>query len=279
MIRIINENYPFILDERISENDYSNSVKGKAYKVFELENGKLYPTKINNLDKIDTPMGNWLDADEFDVIILDGEKRVIRRDANRDRVLKRVMNLVNLDPEEQKREIKRLRKSTLAYGPGFHLVEKPRLTQFDRKFSWEYIEPVDDSYIDRRIRDYKTFLSQYVDKSNVRIGDICYISDTDEYLEIVDDNRPYLPYNFVWAECEYVMDVDYSDKQRSGVPTKGYYKQTTVVPGHDSKLPSIVAGSIRVNRLLDDFEVAKILGGNAPERQGGNKTLAELGLA
>ena len=149
--------------------------------------------------------------------------------------------------------------STLAYRPGWHLGDVPRAPQFDRR--------------------------------NKETGEMEF------------------PKNFVWAECTYVMDVDYqseadeqgymrtkmkddgsvetsrSDKYQHSLaglkklPKDGYYKYRTN-PRPDT-VPWVITGAIRVDKLLDDYQVNEILKskGIAPiHRQGGDKTLAELGL-
>ena len=60
------------------------------------------------------------------------------------------------------------------------------------------------------------------------------------------------------------------------LPKNGYYKYRTN-PNPDT-VPWVITGAIKVTKILDDYDVEKILGGNAPERQGGNKTLSELGF-
>lgn len=105
------------------------------------------------------------------------------------------------------------------------------------------------------------------------------------------------PKDFVWAECEYVMEKDYQDdamKQgytKNGkfqhslaglprIPENGFYRYRTN-PNPDT-IPWVITGAMKVERLLDDKEVAEILaqhGLEAPNRQGGNKTLSELGLS
>lgn len=104
------------------------------------------------------------------------------------------------------------------------------------------------------------------------------------------------PKDFVWAEVEYVADVDYQDEAMSygytpsgkfqhslaglpKIPKDGYYRYRTN-PNPDT-VPWIITGAMKVKRLLDDKEVADILakqGIEAPKREGGEKTLAELGL-
>lgn len=292
------------LSEKVSENDYSDSIKGIAYKVFKFKDGKLYPPMVYNLDKNDTPTGVWLDAEEGEFIELDGVKRVIQKGGNKEKLLQRIADLDNLDPEERKKAVKSIKGSTLAYRPGWHLGDVPRAKQFDREFGWEIVEPTDGTDIEGTVRKYSTFINSYAKKGNV--GKIYYVEDIDSYIEVTNDNAPYFPYDFVWAECEYLMDIDYQDQAKEQgykryrktddggyeeyrsnkyqhslaglkqVPTGGYYRYRTN-PKIDT-VPWVITGSIKVTKLLDDFEVAKILGGDAPERQGGNKTLNELGL-
>ena len=42
-------------------------------------------------------------------------------------------------------------------------------------------------------------------------------------------------------------------------------------------VPWVITGAMKVTKLLDDFDVKQICP-NAPDRQGGNKTLRELGF-
>lgn len=275
----------------VSENDYSNSVKGTAYKVFKVTNGKLYPPMVSNAGGADTPVGIWLDAEPGEFIELDGLKRVVQRGGNREKMMQRIANLDNLSPSERKEEIKRLKSSTLAYRPGWHLGDVPRAPQFDREASWElYEELPEDVNLSGNVQSEST-LAKKATPSNV--GKCFYIKDMDAYAVIIG-NGLYFPYDFVWAKCEYLADVDYQEEAmsygyRNGskkfqhslaglprVPEGGYYKYRTN-PKPDT-VPWVITGAIRVTELLDDFDVEQILGGNAPERQGGNLTLAELGL-
>lgn len=102
------------------------------------------------------------------------------------------------------------------------------------------------------------------------------------------------PRDFVWAECEYVAEKDYQDAAmqygytKNGkfqhslaglpeIPKDGYYRYRTN-PNPDT-VPWIITGAIKVNRLLDDYDVQDILaskGEVAPNRQGGNLTLDEI---
>lgn len=156
-------------------------------------------------------------------------------------------------------QVKSTGSGTLAYRPGWHLGEIPRAKQFDR--------------------------------TNKATGEVEF------------------PKDFVWAKCEYAMDVDYqpesdargyertkrdeegniitykSDKYQhslAGVPhlpSKGYYKYRTN-PNPDT-VPWIITGQMKVVELLDDYQVNEILKSNGIEpihRQGGDKTLKELGL-
>lgn len=205
---------------------------GKAYKVFKVKNGKLYPPMVSNPGGSDTPIGVWMKASEgeFAGVSKTGRPQVKQSKGGQ----------------------------TLAYRPGWHLGEMPRAPQFDR------------------------------DKNS---------------------GEPKFPEDFVWAECDYVMDVDYqSEADERGywrtsvddegnvqeyrgtkyqhslaglkkIPQGGYYKYRTN-PNPDT-VPWVITGAIRVSRLLDDFEVNDILkkNGIAPiHRQGGDKTLKELGL-
>ena len=269
---IIIKNYD-ALYEKVSENDYSQSKTGKAYKVFRIKNGKLYPPMVANPGGADTPIGVWLDAEEGEFAGLSKTGRP---------------------------KVKSTGSSPLAYRPGWHLGDAPLANQFDRKFSWEEVNIDDESQIDQSISTMKTFLNDYAAAKN--IGKIFYVKNVDKCYEIVNDNAPYFPYDFIWAECDYVMDIDYqaeADEQgymrtkpdgttyRSNkyqhslaglpkLPKGGYYKYRTN-PRPDT-VPWVITGAIKVTKLLDDFDVARILGGNAPERQGGNKTLKELGF-
>ena len=261
------------INEKVSENDYSQSKKGKAYKVFKIKNGKLYPPMVANPGGADTPVGVWLDAEEGEFAGLSKTGR---------------------------KKVKSTGSGDLAYRPGWHLGDEPRAKQFDRSFSWEYIDNVDEDEVTKSVSTLKSFISSCAKASN--IGKIFYIKELDKYAQIVDNNAPYFPYDFIWAECEYIMDINYqdeadeqgymrtkpdgstyrSDKYQHSLaglpklPERGYYKYRTN-PNPDT-VPWVITGAIKVTKLLDDYDVKKILGGNAPERQGGDKTLAELGF-
>ena len=218
--------------EKVAPPDYSPSKTGKAYKVFKVKNGKLYPPMVANPGGEDTPVGVWLDAEEGEFAGLSKTGRP---------------------------QVKSTQSSTLSYRPGWHLGDVPRAPQFDRR--------------------------------NKETGKMEF------------------PKDFVWAECDYAMDVDYqpeSDEQgymrtkvddkgnittyRSNkyqhslaglpkLPKDGYYKYRTN-PRPDT-VPWVITGQMRVNKLLSDDEVNAILKSKGIEpihRQGGDKTLAELGL-
>lgn len=258
--------------EKISDKDYSNSVKGKAYKVFRVKNGKLYPPMVANAGGADTPVGVWLDAEEGEFAGLSKTGR---------------------------KQVKSTGSGNLAYRPGWHLGDIPRAKQFDRSFSWVAID-ADPSEAIKSVKTMQTFINSCAKASN--IGNIYYVEDIGKCVQVVDNDAPYFPYDFVWAECDYVMDIDYqgeadeqgymrtradgttyrSDKYQHSLaglpklPVNGYYKYRTN-PNPDT-VPWVITGAMKVTKLLDDYDVAEILGGNAPERQGGNKTLNELGL-
>ena len=259
--------------EKISDQDYSQSKKGVAYKVFRIKNGKLYPPMVANPGGGDTPVGVWLDAEEGEFAGLSKTGR---------------------------KKVKSTGSGDLAYRPGWHLGDVPRAKQFDRSFSWTFVNVEEDTPVEKSVNTYNTFIKSYAKSSN--IGKIYYVKDVDAYVQVVNNNAPYFPYDFIWAECEYVMDINYqdeadeqgymrtkpdgstyrSDKYQHSLaglpklPTKGYYKYRTN-PNPDT-VPWVITGAIKVTKLLDDFDVRRILGNDAPERQGGDKTLSELGL-
>lgn len=208
-----------IIYEEILPADYNPQIKGTAYKVFKIKNGKLYPPMVANPGGVDTPMHVWLKAEEGEFAGLSKTGR---------------------------KQVKSIGSGTLSYRPGWHLGDIPLAKQF-----------------------YRT---------NKETGEKEF------------------PKDFVWAECEYVADIDYQDEAHSygitkngkyqhslaglpKVPENGFYKYRTN-PNPDT-VPWIITGAIKVNRLLDDYDVAEILskqGITPPNREGGNKTLEELGL-
>ena len=220
------------IQEARSPQGYAPTKKGTAYKVFRVENGKLYPPMVTNANNEDTPIGVWLDAEEGEFAGLSKTGRP---------------------------QVKATKNRKLAYRPGWHLGEVPRAPQFDR-----------------------------------------LNKETGEYE---------FPKDFVWALCEYAMDIDYQQdadeqgymrtrKDKEGnvqtyrskkyqhslaglkkLPSQGYYKYRTN-PKPDT-VPWVITGQMKVTKLLDDFEVNKILEQQGVEpihRQGGDKTLGELGL-
>lgn len=276
--------------EKISDKDYSQSKKGIAYKVFKFKDGKLYPPMVSNAGGKDTPVGVWLDAEPGEFIELDGWKRVVQSGVKGDKLRQRIANLNNLSPEERKAEVKKIKGSTLAYRPGWHLGDEPRAAQFDREASWELVDKLPEDVKSSGNITSEGTLAKKATPSNV--GKYFYVKELDTYAHIIG-NGVYFPYDFVWTECEYVADIDYQDEAMSygyrkgnkfqhslaglpRVPEGGSYKYRTN-PRPDT-VPWVITGAIKVTKLLDDFDVAKILGNKAPERQGGNKTLAEMGL-
>jgi hypothetical protein len=221
----------------------------------------------------DTPLGVWLDAEEGEFAGLSKTGR---------------------------KQVKSTGSGNLAYRPGWHLGDVPRAKQFDRSFSWTFVDANEDTPIEKTVNSYNTFVNSCAKASN--IGKVYYIKELDSYVQVVDNNAPYFPYDFLWAECEYIMDINYqgeadeqgymrtkpdgttyrSDKYQHSLaglpklPERGYYKYRTN-PNPDT-VPWVITGAIKVTKLLDDYDVQQILGSSAPERQGGNKTLAEMGL-
>lgn len=220
------------MTEKVSPKGYAPKKTGKAYKVFKVRNGKLYPPMVANAGGEDTPIGVWLDAEEGEFAGLSKTGRP---------------------------QVKSTGGETLSYRPGWHLGDVPRAPQFDR--------------------------------TNKQTGEKEF------------------PKDFVWAECDYAMDIDYqpesdeqgymrtkvddkgnvvtyrSDKYQHSLaglpklPKDGYYKYRTN-PRPDT-VPWVITGQMKVNRLLSDDEVNDILKSKGIEpihRQGGDKTLKELGL-
>lgn len=250
------------MTEKVSENDYSQSKTGKAYKVFKIKNGKLYPPMVANPGGADTPTGVWLDAEEGEFAGLSKTGR---------------------------KQVKSTGSGTLAYRPGWHLGEEPIANQFNRAATFVEVEPTEDVY--KTITNENALIKFLTEKNKDKIF---YIKNTDTYVQVIVDGKPHFPYDFIWAECDYVMDIDYQEKAmsygytKSGkfqhslaglpeLPKGGYYKYRTN-PNPDT-VPWVITGAIRVNKLLDDYEVDRLTGGKAPIRQGGMKTLAELGVS
>ena len=279
--------------ERISDKDYSQSITGKAYKVFEFKDGKLYPPMVANAGNSDTPIGVWLDAESGEFIELEDLKRVVKRGSNREKLMQRIANLDNLSPEDRAEEVRKIRHNTLAYRPGWHLGDYPRASQFDSEIGWEYF-PIYDGEVDGKFRTFKSFVAKGAVKKNY--GKVFYIEELDQYALVTDKDAPYFPYDFIWAECDYVADIDYQEEAMSygyrkgsrfqhslaglpRVPEGGSYRYRTN-PRPDT-VPWVITGAMKVSRLLDDYEVSDILLANGIkpiERQGGDKTLAELGF-
>ena len=104
------------------------------------------------------------------------------------------------------------------------------------------------------------------------------------------------PENFVWAECEYAMDVDYQDEAMSygytengkfrhsyaglpRIPVDGYYRYRTN-PNPDT-VPWIITGAMRVRKILTDAETDAICrehGVEPMKRKGGEINLEKYGL-
>ena len=157
-------------------------------------------------------------------------------------------------------KVKAVSGGTLAFRPGWHISDCPRAKQFDRL--------------------------------NKETGEKEF------------------PKDFVWGICEYSMDKNYQEEaDRRGyertkiddkgnvfitkskkyqhslaglpfVPLNGYYRyRTNPLP---DTVPWVICGSMKIVRLLSDDEVNEILremGMKEIHRQGGDKTLAQMGLS
>ena len=86
--------------------------------------------------------------------------------------------------------------------------------------------------------------------------------------------RELFPHDFVWAECEYAMDVDYQEEAMSygytengkfrhsyaglpRLPENGYYRYRT--NPDPNTVPWVITGAMKVNRILSRSEVDAIL--------------------
>lgn len=155
-----------MIREKISENDYSQSVTGQAYKVFRVKDGKLYPPMVANKGGSDTPVGVWLDAEEGEFAGL------------------------SVTGKEQ---VKSTQGGTLAYRPGWHLGDLPRAQQFDRGAT----------------RD-----PMYDDEGNP------VMNKSGSKQRTVKSGGKF-PEDFIWALCDYVMDIDYQgEAHQAGLSQK-----------------------------------------------------------
>ena len=198
------DGFKYSIEEKVSPAGYAPKKTGKAYKVFRVKNGKLYPPMVANAGGQDTPVGVWLDAEEGEFAGLSKTGR---------------------------QQVKSIGSGTLSYRPGWHLGDVPRAPQFDRR--------------------------------NKETGEMEF------------------PKDFVWAECDYAMDVDYqkdsdeqgymrtkvddkgnvttyrSDKYQHSLaglprlPKDGYYKYRTN-PRPDT-VPWVITGQMKVNKLLEKW--------------------------
>ena len=255
---------------------YEKSKTGIAYKVFRVRDGKLYPPMVANAGGVDTPVGVWLDAEEGEFAGLSKTGRPQVRQA----------------------------KGTLAYRPGWHMGDMPRASQFDCTGSCEVVD-VDPRTADHFIKSRRSLFSKCTAS---HIGEVYYLRPENQCYQIVGDDAPYFPYDFIWAECLYVMNVDYQaeaeergywktrknkktgeyEEYRSKnyqhsyaglkhLPTDGYYKYRTN-PDPDT-VPWVITGAMKVLNLLGDDEVNDILqqqGISPIHRQGGDLTADEI---
>lgn len=105
------------------------------------------------------------------------------------------------------------------------------------------------------------------------LGDIPKATQFDR-LNRATGVKELFPYNFVWAECEYAMDVDYQEEAMSygynangkfqhslaglpRLPVDGYYHYRT--NPNPNTVPWVITGAMKVNRVLSRQEVDDIL--------------------
>jgi hypothetical protein len=166
---------------------YEDSITGIAYKVFRVKNGKLYPPKVDNPGGVDTPIGIWLEAD--------------------------VGELSDETTKSGDPKVKSSDGSSLAFRPGWHLGDLPEANQFNKQLNWKIVNKLPkDAIVTHRAESEKTL------PKACKVSDIgCYvrIGKTDKYAYVTGTSgRPFLyfPYNFIWAKCMYVMNVDYQEE-------------------------------------------------------------------
>lgn len=105
------------------------------------------------------------------------------------------------------------------------------------------------------------------------LGDVPKATQFDR-LNKATGQKELFPYDFVWAECEFAMDVDYQEEAMSygytengkfrhsyaglpRLPEDGYYRYRTN-PNPDT-VPWVITGAMKVNRILSRTEVDEIL--------------------
>lgn len=126
------------------------------------------------------------------------------------------------------------------------------------------------------------------------LGDIPKATQFDR-LNRATGVKELFPYNFVWAECEYAMDVDYQEEAMSygyntngkfqhslaglpRLPVDGYYHYRT--NPNPNTVPWVITGAMKVNRVLSRQEVDDILrekGVEPTKWQGPNGEQMEVG--
>lgn len=261
----------------MSDSDIANIKKtGKAYKVFRMKSdGKLYPPMVDNPGGSSTPIGVWINASEGEFAGLSKTGRS---------------------------QVKSSQGGQLSYRPGWHLGDYPRAEQFEVVTDFR---PT-NAKADMRVNTFENFI-KYKLKPKF-IGSVIYVKNIDQSFELFKATRDkLLPCDFVWAECDYVMDIDYQDEAHERgywrtkigddgnvvetrgnkfqhsyaglpkLPKNGYYKYRT--NPNPNTIPWVITGHIKVNRILGDDEVNAILKSNGKRpirRQGGNLTTSEI---
>lgn len=229
----------------------------KAYKAFRVKNGKIYPLYVGANTPV--PIGLWLDAKEggFNFEGPNGARYIIGGTGT-------VTPFASLPAESQKaireRGIKANSLKLLAYRPGWHTGTLPYNPQGAGAKDPEY-------------------------KKGVRNPEHPY---------------PHILYpDIVIAEVELSADHNYQkefergaaryadgriDTNRSGlrhVPTDGLYQYTTNRNNDDQPGDWLIGGSLRVNRILHQDEINRIMDEAGAMRQlrvGGDVDLKKLGL-
>jgi len=125
--------------------DYNPKNVKKAYKVFRVKDGKLYPPMVANANNEPTPIGVWLGAEEGAFAGLSKTGRP---------------------------QVKSIGSGTLSYRPGWHLGDIPRAKQFDRlnKETGEVEFPKDFVWAECEYVADKDYQKDSDEQGHMRIG-------------------------------------------------------------------------------------------------------------
>jgi len=178
---------------------FSTSKTGIAYKVFKVVDGKLYPPKVANAGGADTPIGVWLDAEEGEFAGISGK--------------------------DNRMKVKSTDGSTLAYRPGWHLGDSPLGVQFNKEPSWEIVDklPKGAKIASKAATSLATLPSS---ATRANYGKYVFVKSIGKYARIKGKTKvkKYFPRNFIWARCQYIMNVNYQEEAHEAGTTTNWFK-------------------------------------------------------